>query len=160
MTRRNFVNVCSTAIASLFVYSTARPDTTTPSLKLPTSQKSSLIDLQLLLDCIALVETGGDDTKVGKSGERSKYQIGEKVWYQNESLPHETYCHGVRARRVAAEHISWLHQHIGPSVFAIALGWHVGLENWRAARFQLPQRYYGERVRNLYRQYTRNSNVQ
>jgi len=114
----------------------------------PSTSKS--LDLSRLLACIALVETGGDDTKIGKSGERSKYQISETVWHEYQPSYEHKYCYGLRAYRVAISHITWLHSHIGPSVFALALGWHVGLENWRAARFQLPQRYYGERVRNLY----------
>lgn len=63
---------------------------------------------------------------------------------------HATECYGFLAAQVARRHLRWLHSNIGPSPFALALGWHVGLENWRAARFQLPQRYYGERVRYLY----------
>lgn len=154
MNRRNFVSVCFTATAGLFACSIGRSDTTDLSLKLPTSPKSSSIDLSRLLACIALVETGGDDRKVGKSGERSKYQIGETVWRQYEPSYDHKYCYGLRAYRVGLSHISWLHSHIGPSVFALALGWHVGLDNWRAARFQLPERYYGERVRNLYNEPT------
>lgn len=114
---------------------------------------STSLDLSRLLACIALVETGGDDTRIGKSGERSKYQIGEKVWDQHmreTCFCFERDCHTTLATLVAWRHSQWLHTHIGPNVFALALGWHVGLENWRTARFQLPQRYYGERVRNLY----------
>ena len=167
MTRRNFLVASITSFFPM-VYSKLFGATTLPISGLAPIKPSLSVDLPLLLDCIALVETGGDDTKIGKSGERSKYQIGEKVWIQHVSAEVHPFtrrnfaavCKGAYARNVAMTHITWLHQSIGPSVFAIALAWHVGLEGWRDARFQRSQRHYGERVRNLYRQQTNNPNVQ
>lgn len=125
-------------------------------LKRATSSGVSSVDLSRLLDCIAQVESGRDDAKVGRSGERSKYQIKECVWRQH--LQHELYwlprfeteCYGSVAERVAKKHIKWLHSLIGPRPYAIVLAWNVGYKNWQRSNFNQHNTTFANRVMNLY----------
>lgn len=168
-TRRNFLLAITTLPA---VVSLCGSDTT----KQPSQMelKSSLVNLQRLLRCIAEVETGNDDTKVGKNGERSRYQISITVWSQHIDPVSDIFwyrnfereCNGDIAKQVALRHVQWLDKtiprisitevHFRP--YALAWAWHGGLESWThqddLARFQHSTRVrlnnYATRVTNLY----------
>lgn len=100
-----------------------------------TSQPKS-VDLSLLLHCIAQVESGDDDSKIGPKGERSRYQISERVWRQHWSTAPFSCCHGMVATITADLHVDWLDRKLSYGVwdtfkaYPLAWCWHGGLESW------------------------------
>jgi hypothetical protein len=117
-------------------------------------KSSSYTDLSLLLRCIAMVETGtkenpdGDDTRVGPSGERSKYQITFNVWKQHQDLTHDDSewmkwywqqcCNGEDAKHIAMRHIRWLDKTLPRKSaleremreYVLAWAWNGGASSW------------------------------
>lgn len=80
-----------------------------------------------------MVESGGDDTKVGSHGEQSKYQISYSVWLQHATPTlasrkcFEQYCNTIVAEALAKEHMMWLqHDLKDNSVYWLAAAWHAG----------------------------------
>lgn len=127
---------------------TAKTTPTTPT-------QSQLLDLSLLLQCIAEVETGNRDDLVGPCGARSKYQIIEQVWYQHSPLNFRKYCSADHADAVAREHIDWLYKRLNhPSAFWLAYAWHSGLttaaNDFQSAKVHRLRYDYATRVTNLY----------
>lgn len=126
-----------------------------------------------------MVETGDDDTKVGRSGERSRYQISYVVWKQHQILTHkdsewmcwywQVCCKGEDADIVALKHIKWLDRHL-PRVttdetlfrhYALAWAWNGGLTDWSrrdkpfhvSTQKRLRCNDFATRVTNLYSEY-------
>lgn len=128
---------------------------------------SKSVDLSRLLRCIAEVETGNNDSKIGRNGERSRYQIKKNVWYQHcpyiytnndaGQAGHETYCKGKLATQVAMDHLIWLNSNIPHDLFSerlfrqypLAACWNGGLSVWRG-RLPTSVANYATRVTNLY----------
>lgn len=55
------------------------------------------------LECLAMVETGGNDSSVGRDGERSRYQITPAVWREYTSLPMSSSTNPLTARAVVVK---------------------------------------------------------
>lgn len=173
MQRRNFITLCTSTIAAALsgvkVHGAASSSTVSISLAPSPSTDTSL---SRLLQCIAAVETGGDDSKVGLRGERSKYQITYAVWRQH--MPHmpkradwARNCRGAVADALADRHARWLmaqNQNTEVSVYWFAYCWHRGLTGFetdqRTFEFRrgwTPAQDYARRVVNLYgKEYIRN----
>lgn len=114
-------------------------------------------DLSRLLRCIAEVETGNDDTKIGRNGERSKYQISEAVWAQHipdKRFKFEDWCLGYDATSVARSHIHWLSKCSGISqqIWPLAYMWHRGLAEFEHVVDNQLTLFspYADRVTNLF----------
>jgi hypothetical protein len=164
--RRNFLQALTASTLTALGLSkvSAEPVITHSGRNLTSSQS---VDLSLLLHCIAEVETGNDDSKVGKGGERSRYQISETVWRQHQDLTHNSRewmtwyfqqcCKGEDAQDIALRHLRWLDRHIlritpierDFRAFALAWCWKGGLSSWGKA-FSIPLNNYAVRVTNLY----------
>lgn len=149
----------------------------------PSNQKSSVtgggsessltppspsVDLSLLLDCIAQVETNRNDRAVGKAGELSQYQISPDVWYQHRpNLNFFLACNGIRAQDCAMEHLMWLDKHIPRESpiekdfreFALAWCWNAGMLIWKNKNLYITTKVnnYAVRVTNLYTDVRRSS---
>lgn len=132
-------------------------------ITLPTPKPSPSLDLSRLLDAIAQIETGGDDRKVGPSGERSKFQIRANVWRQHLADKPFTLCKGWAAEMVAEAHIEWLDATIPRATplerdfrpYVLSWAWHGGRDSWlRQNRLPWRRRValndYATRVCNLY----------
>jgi hypothetical protein len=161
--RRNFLKAF-TSLCSIPLISRGRSEKTTNHSD-ESSVLKSTVDLSLLLHCIAEVETGNDDSKVGKGGERSRYQISEVVWRQHgdeyiQKFPITSFreqCNGKDAYNCAMSHLLWLDRHIlhitpierDFRAFALAWCWKGGLSSWGKA-FSIPLNNYAVRVTNLY----------
>ena len=150
MNRRTFLSSCvGLAFLGKFLPSiTAKTTPTTPS-------QSQSLDLSLLLQCIAEVESGNRDDLVGPCGARSKYQITERLWYQYSPLNFAFFCKGDRAYFIAREHMDWLYEHLNqPSAFWLAYAWHGGLtaatNDFQSAKVHKLRHDYATRVTNLY----------
>ncbi len=66
-----------------------------------------MLNITVLLRAIAEIETGNDDSAIGKAGERSRYQIKKDVWFQYAKVPFESNASNVLiSREVARKHIT------------------------------------------------------
>lgn len=102
--------------------------------------------LVTLLWAIAAVETGHNDSAIGKAGERSQYQIMQVVWVQHEPhLPHDR-CKGQAATDVATRHLRWLTKQVGSDAISLASAWNQGATGHR----RRGPNDYAQRVSNLY----------
>lgn len=146
MNRRNFLKAV-TVLSTFLPFGLGRVKAA-PSTSKDTSKSA---DLSLLLDCIAQVESGGDDGKVSSTGARSKYQISRIAWEQHSCSPHwYATAYPWVATSVAKEHITWLLANIGPTIIGIAIAWRVGLTAWQTVRFNASHTDYANRVSYLY----------
>ena len=105
-------------------------------------------DIELLVSVIGLVETGDDDTAIGKDGERGRYQIMEGVWYSHTTLPFthaHMLCHAVT---IAKRHVQRLATQVPNSPYDLALAWHCGVRGSRKPT--KTSKDYASRVANLY----------
>jgi hypothetical protein len=119
------------------------------------SSTTSSLDRSRLLACIAAVESGNRDEKIGKRGERRKYQISEAVWYQHRTFPgrFEDWCHGRDAQIVAEKHIDLLAQLVHPTPFDVGYAWRTGAYRRRVEMGEGPMfdcRMSATRIANLY----------
>lgn len=136
LTRRNFL-LAATGL-SLIPHGFGSQTIQKINLSSPNSThpSSKSVDLSLLLHCIAQVETGNNDLKIGPKGERSRYQISEKVWYQHWPTRPFYRCRGDAAMYTAVDHICWLDRNLTYGVwdtfktYPLAWCWHGGLESW------------------------------
>lgn len=145
LTRRNFLaGVISLPITAHCLSlassgSAVVKDTRTLSVKSPS------VDLSRLLACIAEVETGNDDTKIGPCGSRSRYQIHRNTWYGYTDRNFEQHCWGSTALEIAKLHLLWLNTNLArPTPYRLASAWHSGLST------TYPTSGYALRVHNLY----------
>lgn len=166
MNRRNFLLVCT--CLPLVKDIGASNSTVGGVIKLPYVPPLKSVDLSLLLHCIAQVETGGNDRKVGPCGERSKYQITYDVWHDITGLGHRNFLNHCRdnvAADCAMRHVQWLDKTI-PRIsdiernfreFAIAWAWHGGASSWTASGQNTTRALnnYAVRVTNLYGELSR-----
>lgn len=151
MTRKAFL--ASLSAIPLLGAVAARLSASQPMVKVDVAPKPKAehacihVDFWLLLECIAEIETGNDDTKVGACGSRSRFQISEKVWRdffapatQGYAQHFKDMCHGDVARFVAKGHLQWLDRNI-PRVslmeryersWCLAYGWNAGLDGYKA----------------------------
>lgn len=124
MTRRNFL------LGSIGLSLTAKLLSQNTSVVWPTppvSQPPPSLDRSRFLDCVAEIESGGNDSAIGPCGSRSRYQLSQAVWRQHTSRPF-TSCRGPQARAVAEMHLDWLLSNLPePSVYWAAFAWRVGL---------------------------------
>lgn len=170
-TRRNFLRVI-TSLPFLSRWWTS-PLRAIESVRSSTKPPFVSPDLSRLLRCLAEVETGNDDTKVGRGGERSRYQISEEVWNQHMSRMVTGFgtlllvnsfwlnCNGKQAEICAYRHILWLDRHL-PRItpterlfrqFPLAWSWKGGLSSWHARldfSHKIDLNNYAVRVTNLY----------
>lgn len=152
MNRRTFLHsgIALLILSKLLPLSSAKTTPTTPT-------QSKSLDLSLLLQCIAEVESGNRDDLVGPCGARSKYQITERVWYQHSQLNFHKYCSADHADAVAREHMNWLVKHLKTPItpFWLAYAWHRGLASadqyfHSSHNVNLRAIDYANRVANLY----------
>jgi hypothetical protein len=91
--------------------------------------------INTLLLAISLVETGGQDSLIGKAGERGRYQITARTWRQHSKAPHKLASDPVISKWVARRHLEWISGHLPPlqrrDPFFIALAWNAGLKRKR-----------------------------
>lgn len=129
------------------------------TLKPIVQSRSSALEVGLLLRAIAEVETGNNDSLVGKHGERSRYQIRQDVWQQHMAFSHAKYCHGGNAELCAHLHLRWLDSSlVGTSPmlekemrpYCLAWCWHGGLSSWLNKTRSIKLSNYATRVQNLY----------
>lgn len=117
--------------------------------------KAEPVDHRKLLRAIEQVE-GADYWRVGKAGERSKFQIMPEVWMQHSGMPFYMASSNWSAaldeqERVALCHIKWLEAHLtNPTPYRIALAWNAGLSAVKNGRFSSAKACYARRVVNLY----------
>lgn len=131
----------------------------------PIVKDAPAIDYDRLLYCISAVETQHDDSLIGPSGERSRYQIKESVWRQHNgaSAPFLTACRAHWAYFTAVDHVGWLERKLSApaSVQSLAWCWKEGLEAYTRANSNrsgmcnnlesyVRGTYYARRVTNLY----------
>lgn len=156
MNRKNFLKAC---IGLPFLVRLGNTHTM-PTTKLMVATEvshSPSVDHALLLDCIAQVETGGDDSLLSSTGARSKYQLTQAVWKQYSSLNFEKYCYGYMANQVATRHIYWLAGMLDMykwrtfPEYPIAWCWKGGLNSWANSKSdKVVLNNYAVRVTNLY----------
>lgn len=101
-------------------------------------------DPVVCLSALAQIESGGKDHKIGRAGERSKYQIKKCVWTDwqkaDEHLPF-TRCKGKLATRCARDHSAWLsHQFFTkhnkfPSAAQFYCMWNMGFDGFAKREF-------------------------
>lgn len=125
-----------------------------PTVSLPSPNRSKStgqspspeLNVTRLLACIAEVETGQKDWKIGRSGERSQYQIKPIVWNTYRPRVPFVKCCGAEAAAVAREHIHYLIMTMAtyPSALKLGIYWNCGL-GARVLNIS-----YGKRVQNLY----------
>lgn len=131
------------------------------------------MNINAFLLAIAMVETGGDDSKIGKAGERSQYQISEHVWKDYHESPF-TECYGTTATICANIHVKQLTRELNCTssyqhypVRTLAYAWNRGANAARRAMIQRGKhppgsRFdriwnddYAQRVENLYLEYAK-----
>ena len=120
------------------------------------------IDMDALLLAIARAETSnkehpdGDDHRIGRAGERSRYQITRGVWEQVTTVPFTYAIFPDAAAHVARRHLEWLERKLhalpGAPAFVIALAWNAGPHAVLANYANQQQRDYAARVEAIYRQ--------
>jgi hypothetical protein len=118
----------------------------------------------LLLESIAMVESGQDRKAVGKAGERGMYQLGRAAWDDaNARLIAQGYHHyqwskwrDITAQdMIAATHLRWIRERyarvgiLTPTPEQIAIVWNLGWSAAVARRFAPND--YAIRVGNLFR---------
>lgn len=101
--------------------------------------------MAVLLQAVALVESGGDVRAVGRAGERGEFQIAPAVAAEV----------GGYGRREAEAHMRRLerllvHAQIDPQPFNLALAWNAGIGAVRGGRAPESSYQYAVRVRNLF----------
>lgn len=168
MTRSNFLKAL-TALPFLCSFRSQKLSAIEVPMK-NTRGNSKSLDLSLLLKAIAQVESGNDDTKIGKAGERSRFQLMESVWIQHTrhrpftQRNFTTLCKGRDAIYVAWEHVLWLNNNIPwntdlESIYrdlAISEAWSVGLDAYLRNQIPLAKRNHATRISNLYNDLVRN----
>lgn len=159
MTRKNFLLVVTGFVSGVVQKSRANTGLEV-TISMPTPSPS--LDLALLANAIAEVETGNDDTRIGLHGERSRYQIKPSVWSQHGYTRPFTHCHGALASLCADQHLRWLDRSLARTTpierdmreYALAWCWHGGLSSWttpiRSQRRITSLNNYATRVTNLY----------
>jgi hypothetical protein len=67
------------------------------------------VPAEVMLWAIAQVETGDDNSKIGRAGERSRWQLGMAEWYSHtgENFAYATF-NPVLARQIAGQHLERL----------------------------------------------------
>jgi hypothetical protein len=113
-----------------------------------------MLDLPTLVAAISLVETGDNDLAVGKHGERSRFQIIERVWNHHTHLTHRIHAKNPRVSvLITLDHIDkciipYLASREQPiTPFTVAGCWNGGC--WGFTQLDWG-RDYAERVANTY----------
>lgn len=127
-----------------------------PASLVASASTDGTLDRELLLSCIAAVESGGRDGVVGRDGERSKYQIGYSVWQQHapkhlrNRAAHARWCNGLVADALARQHFKWIVRCVGANPHAIVASWHLGVAGQRRPWNKRAQDHVARTIR-LYR---------
>lgn len=111
--------------------------------------------INTLLLALALVESNNNDYAVGSSGERSRYQITERVWKQHTKYDFKKWAHQKgTARTVAICHVKWLQAHVPKCYhddpYYLALCWRYGRSGASKRYWHYHQNSYAQRVANIY----------
>lgn len=107
------------------------------------------------LAAIAIVETGGDNSAVGKAGERSQYQFMRATWDQYARVSHaECAKHPDEIERVANLHLNWIKKTLAKNRMQVnvencAAVWNAGWGNFK--RGFRPHKYINK-VKTHYRE--------
>ncbi len=113
------------------------------------------VDIDVLLRCISIVETGEDISAIGRKGERTQYQFLPSTWVMHSSLPFRNANNPKNQNevdRVARKHLEFIkttiqERNMRLSVYNIALMWNGGPNK---VEYNLFNKDYAERVNNLY----------
>ena len=126
------------------------------------------LDVPKLLRCIAEIETGNDDRKIGRRGERSRYQLKLSTWvdrwtehhdshrWSTRVIPHyRTQCHGWYAQACAEMQVAWLRRQLSTdSPYWLYFAWNAGINRTKLAirDSRVLWMYHGpaSRLQNLY----------
>lgn len=128
------------------------------------------LDVPKLLRCIAEIETGNDDRKIGRRGERSRYQLKMTTWldrwfdynqqhYEGKSwrmTPHfHSQCHGWYAQACAEMQVDFLRRQLSTdSPYWLYFAWNAGINRTKLAirDSRVLWMYHGpaSRLQNLY----------
>jgi len=116
---------------------------------------SEELNVDVLLHCIATVESNDVSTKIGRAGERSKYQMMPQTWdmYSKTDFVHlSEEMYQVEVEMVARKHINTIKKSLSSrrmeiTVYNIALAWNGGPNK---KIYTDRNKNYAVRVNNLY----------
>lgn len=108
--------------------------------------------LALLLQAIALVETGNNPNLIGRHGERGAHQLTPAVVREVGG-----YCDASAARHLRRLERLMEHADITPTPYRLALAWNAGLGAVQRSRIPASSRDYAERVTNTFESLQRRS---
>lgn len=108
-----------------------------------------------LLRCIAQVESNDVSTKIGKQGERSKYQFMRQTWVMYSRIPFQLIGQSKYqpdVEKVARQHLEYIktvlvQRRMAVSIYNIALLWNGGVNR---LVYGAATKDYAKRVENLY----------
>lgn len=116
-----------------------------------------MVHLTLLITALIAVESGGDDTVIGRHGERGALQITPTVWQQHTKLPFYKAHSRIYSVRVGERHLCWLVKNgVADNPWCLAYAWNAGLVGYKranrlpAARFSKASKDYADRVLAVY----------
>ena len=179
MKRRTFLSSLAAGAASLPLLSKATEPPVTfkvippmdyPKGRAPTHwgapKKPSAVNLDVLLECIAMVETGNNPRLVGPWGEVGRHQLMPSVIQQHAGL-NLIHANTEGCDWIAVKHILWLDRHLPRESITenfsrelpLAFAWRAGLTGWKnyieaskTTKIQRETAAYAARVANLYRE--------
>ena len=131
------------------------------------------LNIPILLAAIAMVENSPQH-RIGAHGERSVYQITERVWRQHMGSIPFTWCTTSKSTATvcAQKHIAWIRPRlitgerfkncdpaypVGDSPYCIGVAWNAGLDAFNAGTAPYESILFGERVSNLYLEALKNN---
>lgn len=123
---------------------------------MPVVKRPPTFDRNLMLWCIAEIESRHNDAKIGPAGERSKYQFLYSVWLQHADRMiqgkdcFDRYCNALVADALAKEHLDWIVSRVGANPFAVVASWHLGVTGSKR-RWTAKARDHIDRTVRLYR---------
>jgi hypothetical protein len=123
---------------------------------------------QPILKALGQIESGGDDSIVGRLGERSRYQILKATWKECSNKPFSFAYHKDIASNAAATYLNILSNNYyvatlrRPSELDLYVMWNWGFSNYRNIKFNYIKapaivRDAAERFTNLVYQYKNNN---
>ena len=119
---------------------------------------SKEVNTDLLLRCIAQVESNGVSSKIGSHNERSKYQFMSSTWTMYSRIPFSLIGqlkYQSSVDKVARQHLEYIKTRLTQrkmtiSIYNIALLWNGGVNRVSYGR---TTKDYAKRVENLYNSY-------
>lgn len=128
--------------------------------RLDAAQKMNGTDLERIAEAIAFHESRNDDSKVGRTGQRGRYQLQAQLWAQITHEPFEKAHEFAAAHFVMMRHLRWLRAKLRnfrslerSDVGLIALAWCAGpqavlylfADRYQKACADFIEQYYHER---------------